>query len=633
MARDKFSTMDLKRVEPGLVYRDTEALSAKPSTLDDTAKLATLGVNAATTLDKAITLSETEDRADELRKQYESESASNLSVLESKKDFLESEIETADDPLPFQTELDEVTNKLVLAKNQGIMSPSEFQARASSISEELLDKNPAYADEITAKMAKVFERGNLSTFLKSDIAAIEAQQAREAEIFKKKTDLLDIAKVDWTTMDRPEIDEAYTKEINRQQKFYEFDQLVKNNIRLNEEQKGEFYNNVLKDYPGSGIYGAAADKTDFLITQLELLEDSDRTGQEKSRMGLQLIKEQRDYLAFFMSNLPKDMIDEQELADFQGVQEKILENIETNYTTNVPVDRLKFLQQEKDTINVINEITALGNGYNATEAKRLKETAEAFKLIIENPLVADALGEENIAKARTNLQNALENIINIEGNKLPVNSPAAKKWRRLPGTYNAMSKINNLALNELKEGSLQVQTKGYFNNIFQKADSESGDVKLQELDKVLPLITTRVDTKVLNSLMTESDFSSTLLTNMDEYKQALITTIPNNLELIMNNGLFYYPNNTRVNKNLTRLNNYVLLKAKLENKKPDQISEQILDEEFPMFFIKGKERKQTKSKPKKFTYEEAEANPSAVGPGDIVVMPSGQEIFGPEYVR
>jgi len=607
MAAPIFDTSKQKINSPGLTAQEFVPLDAKPSKLGQALDLGTMAIKTGTALDKAYTLDQTEEQADELRKDYELQSASNISVLNAKKDYLETEISTADNPLPFEEELNEVTNKLVLAKKQGVMSPSEFQARASSISEELLNKNPAYADEIVSQMTRVFQRGNLNTFIKSDIAAIEAQQAREAELFKKKTDLLETVKIDWTTLDRDEIDIKYLQELKKQRDNFEFDEAVKNNVRLNEKEKVKFYNGILEDYPGSGIYGAASEKTNFLITQLELLEDSDIPAQEKSRQGLQLIKKQRDYLGWFMSNLPKDIIDEQELTDFQGIQTSLLENIETNYTTNVPTNKLKFLQEERDTINVINEISALKNGYNATDSKRLKESAEAFKLIMETPSVSVELEDGVIDQAKTNLQNALDNIVNIDGNKLSVNSPAAAKWRSLPGTYKAMSKINNLALNELKEGPLQVQTKGYFNNIFQKADSESGDVKLQELDKVLPLITTRVDTKVLNSLMSENDFSSTLLTNMDEYKQALITTLPDSLELVMNNGLFYYPNDIRLNKNLTRLNNYVLLKAKLENKKPDQISEQILNEEFPMFFIKGR----------------------------IITMPSGQqgtkeELFGSE---
>ena len=78
---------------------------------------------------------------------------------------------------------------------------------------------------------------------------------------------------------------------------------------------------------------------------------------------------------------------------------------------------------------------------------------------------------------------------------------------------------------------------------------------------------------------------------MEFYKEALIDTIPDGLELTMSNGLFYYPQDSRINKNITRLNNYILLKAKMEGKKPSQISEEILATDFPMFNIKGQEPK------------------------------------------
>ena len=91
--------------------------------------------------------------------------------------------------------------------------------------------------------------------------------------------------------------------------------------------------------------------------------------------------------------------------------------------------------------------------------------------------------------------------------------------------------------------------------------------------------------------MQDGDFSASTLENMEFYKEALIDTIPDGLELTMSNGLFYYPQDSRINKNITRLNNYILLKAKMEGKKPSQISEEILATDFPMFNIKGQEPK------------------------------------------
>ena len=50
------------------------------------------------------------------------------------------------------------------------MTPSEFQYRANSAAEELMARNPAYTDEITAQMSSVYKRGGLNSLLKSDMA-------------------------------------------------------------------------------------------------------------------------------------------------------------------------------------------------------------------------------------------------------------------------------------------------------------------------------------------------------------------------------------------------------------------------------------------------------------------------------
>ena len=51
--------------------------------------------------------------------------------------------------------------------------------------------------------------------------------------------------------------------------------------------------------------------------------------------------------------------------------------------------------------------------------------------------------------------------------------------------------------------------------------------------------------------------------------------------------MFYYPEDKRINNNVTRLNNYVLLQSKLQGKKPSEIAPEIIATDFPMYGIKG----------------------------------------------
>ena len=211
--------------------------------------------------------------------------------------------------------------------------------------------------------------------------------------------------------------------------------------------------------------------------------------------------------------------------------------------------------------------------------------------------ITSTVTPEDLAK----IKKGLLSIISRDGDKLAPGSPAAEEWKTL-NSYKALSSFSNLAVAELKQGELEVTTKGFFNNLFLNVDSMSGNNKFIEQDKLLPLLTTQIDKSVLDTLMQNGNFSASILNNLAQYKEALITTIPDGLELMMVDGLFYYPSDTKVNKNVMRLNNYVLLQAKIQGKKPSEISQDILNTEFPMFNIKGQAKQSTTTNPNKDSY-------------------------------
>lgn len=627
-----FDTTKIQQNEPGLTYATPKAMPAKYNTLGGVLDVADTMIKGAVALDRSMTLSDAEQQADDLRKDYELQSASNINTLEAKQNYLEQSLASAQesnqDPLPYETELNEVTNKLVLAKKQGIMSPYEFQARASSISQELLEKNPAYADEITAKMAKVFERGDLSTLIKSDVAAIEAQQAQQAAIFKSKTDYLTTRKIPWQFMDPDEIDIAFLTEQKSERTAIELDQAVKANVQLDEAGKVNFLQEIKKEYGASGIYGAAEDRANMLFNQLELLEDSNLPADQKNDERQKLVNSSYQYLDWFVSNLPART--DQEKANntrFYTNQKEIIKSLNDEMVKVVPGNEKAFLENQRDIFKLNNELTELNNGWNQAKAANVKLTLEAWKLLKESGVieVTAAVTDTDIIE----IKEALKGIVLSNGAKLPPNSSGAQSWKTLD-TYKPLKEFNNLAKAELADGELQPQTLGYFNNIFLNVDSMTGNNKLKEQDRLLPLLTSKLDDSTILELMKDSDFSASVLENLNFYKESLISTIPDGLKLTMSNGLFYYPQDSRVNKNITRLNNYILLKSKIENKKPSQISEQILNEEFPMFNIKGKPKTTVTSTEKRWTFDEAEANPGLVGDNDVVVMPSGQEIRKPK---
>ena len=583
MATPKFDTTQTKQNAPGLTYETPKAMPAKFNNLGSILDITNDTIKGAVALDESLTLSSTESQAEQLRKEYEMSSNSNIDTLEAKKAYLEQNISEAEkdneETVPYETELDDLTNKLVLAKKQIGMSPYEFQVRASKIGEEMIERNPAYADKITAKMSKVFQRGNLATLIKADIDAIETQQANEAAILKTKTDYLTKQFIPWQNMERDEIEIAFLKEQRIARENLEVDRAVAANVKLTTEQKVNFLNGIETEYPGSGIRGAAQVRWNNLFNQLEALEDSGLPGDKINDARQELIAGSYQYLDWFVSNLPqRNAIEIANNNKFHTNQKELIKSLNDEMVKVVPGNEKQFLENSRDIIKLNNQLTEL---------------------------------------------NALVGIIMNDGGKLNQNTEAAQVWKS-KDSYRPMKSMNNLAIAELADGPMQATTKGYFNNIFLNVDSMSGELKQKELDKLLPLITSRIDNSVLENLMQDGDFSSSTLENMEFYKEALIDTIPDGLELTMSNGLFYYPQDSRINKNITRLNNYILLKAKMEGKKPSQISEEILATDFPMFNIKGQEPKAPVNEVRTWTLEEARAAPEgSVDDNDLVIDENG----------
>ena len=596
-----FDTTTIDRNSPGLTYTSPRAMPAKYNAVGGALKVLDSAVKGAVFLDESLTMGAAEREATGLATDYELQSASNIETLQAKQDFLTDQIANNPeaDKLPWEKELDTVTNKLTLAKAQGIMSPYEFQARAQKAALDLGEKNPAYVDKIAAKMNQVFNRGMTSTLLKADIDAIEFQRKAEAAAFKEKTDYLTTQGLVWQNMDQDEIEINYLQEKQQQRDDILLEREVAAKTRYSEEEKQVFASKIKKDFPSSGIYGAAQERWDTLFRQLELLEDSDMPVDQKNDTRQELVSGSYQYLDWFVNNLPSTTDSEKtNLARFHSNQKELIKSLEDEFKKNIPGNKKDFLTEQRDLFNLNNELVELRGGYNKAKSENLNLTLQSLGLLKTSGIeITSTVTPEDLAK----IKKGLLSIISRDGDKLAPGSPAAEEWKTL-NSYKALSSFSNLAVAELKQGELEVTTKGFFNNLFLNVDSMSGNNKFIEQDKLLPLLTTQIDKSVLDTLMQNGNFSASILNNLAQYKEALITTIPDGLELMMVDGLFYYPSDTKVNKNVMRLNNYVLLQAKIQGKKPSEISQDILNTEFPMFNIKGQAKQSTTTNPNKDSY-------------------------------
>ena len=201
-----FDTTKIQQNQPGLVYATPQAMPGKYSTLGGVLDVANTTIKGAVAFDKQMTLNEADALANKLTKQYETISPSNKAYLEN---------QLARDPgnEKIQGQLDVITKKYELAKEQGIMTPYEFERRVLQETQDLSSANPAYADEIAARVNKTLGNGGTLDLLQQDTAFMKAQSdAQIAQMKEIKSYLLD-KKIMTLGMSEPVILNTFQKEL------------------------------------------------------------------------------------------------------------------------------------------------------------------------------------------------------------------------------------------------------------------------------------------------------------------------------------------------------------------------------------------------------------------------------------
>ena len=576
-----FKTQPIKEVTPGLTYVTPEAMPAKFNNMTAATQLADQAIKTAVAVDERLTMNEAEKTAEDLRQQYQSTSPTAIAELEGQKTRLETSI-AEEGPAPYKEELDTIVNKLQLAKEQKVMSPQEFQYRANMSAEELISRNPAYANEITAEFSNVFKRGGLNSYLKQDMAVQASALASQQAEFKGMTDFLDKQYISWR-QDPESVPLLYQQEKQVLRQQIEKQRMVESNEAFDEQQKVEFLNNIGGT---NGLYKEAGKSWNLLFNQLESIEDNVMDVDQQNDLRQQLIATAKRQLEWDVSNLPaRNDYEKKRNQDFYAMQLEAINKLDEEMIKVVPANRKQFLTDRRDEIQLEQELHEItNNGYNKAKATNLKLTLDTYAVLVtggDGRLLS--LYQQSNPDEMAKVAEAIRDIVSQKGNKIDYESENGQYYgeKQSANNYNSYRSFSDLATAELAYGELNPSTKGYFNNVFNLTNSLSGDNKLKELDKLLPRIS-KSNPELFNSLMTEPDFSQDILTNLDFYKESTISTIPEGSEVVVENGKVYAPYDARLNNNLTRVNEYIRIKAMLENKKPEAIVEDILKTDFPM---------------------------------------------------
>ena len=272
----------------------------------------------------------------------------------------------------------------------------------------------------------------------------------------------------------------------------------------------------------------------------------------------------------------------------------MIDNLDKEIQKVVPANRKQFLEEKASSLKSEQEIAAIDAGLNKYAAEIVKLKIDAYSNLVSagQGKLLDIIFEQNPNEIKT-ISDALKETVLNGGKKINYESDNGQYYgeKTRGNSYGSYSSYSQLIDAEIKNKQLSTMTLGYFNNLFNVSNSLSGDNKMKELDLLIPVIATRTSDNTLATLMTQPDFSNDVLTNLEFYKEAGLSRIPDNVEVTENNGLLYAPMNPKLNNNLTSINNYILMKAKIESKKPAQIIDELLKNELSNINVKGQEPK------------------------------------------
>ncbi len=140
-----------------------------------------------------------------------------------------------------QNVLTDKADRLIKAKNQGIMSEFELKERLAKVTREALAANPAYAREISIHVGRIAEVNNLSARVSQDVEFIKDQQASvNAQIKQLETEALKNEVNIYSpkfqnpdgSRDYNKIAQATGEQIEKKQFYNAIDQSVKTNTAI-----------------------------------------------------------------------------------------------------------------------------------------------------------------------------------------------------------------------------------------------------------------------------------------------------------------------------------------------------------------------------------------------------------------
>ena len=492
----------------------------------------------------------------------------------------------------FDQGIDAGNQRLVSSYKAGAVNPYEFKTRMQAEAQRQINLNPSKADVITAKMKQVFERTGITDRLAMDEAALEAEQKRIDEYRKARDKFLREERgIEPFSMPEEEVEMIYAQEMVDQQKY----KALQNTNNMSKEEVKAFGNEVFDDMLSKGDF---RESKRIIITgltdelrginddpnledQIKIRRSQDAIATAKRRIrniygALDAIRKDNELVDQFFKNTDADFaaLEVQFTGDFTG--EDIKTRISNKAATAESEYKLEFLQSPE--------------GKNQYKIKFFNQQLDLYTKQLQ--LFPEGPNRQAIIKSIQDTHRKLQGL--LFGEELSAEDKgfidnSEDYFNYLKSDLDNLAKENGIDIDKVPQTVVNALTKEQ-----QHISSKSSQDKFAHLDKSFYHMS-MMDDKRLREMMSnnKSKYRKEVSGNLAFYKSAINFYMLDTYEDLKGQLIVdkeqgrLYSDDPLVNVDLDRVNNYIAIMAKINNKDPKDMMDQVLKRDFPVLGFGG----------------------------------------------
>jgi len=588
-----FDTTKQQSIYPGISATQgvvDKSGAIKPGIIGDIGAVTEMGLKGLANIDKLDALEDARLNAETIVDDYLAGSPTEQNYLVNKQLELTSNVSNSsgEEQSKFMQELNSVNERLVRAKAQGAMTPYEFSRRVAKVNTDLARANPAYTGEITSKMNEVFKTSGINDVISADVKYAEAQRKAQEAHQKLIYGTLEKYHIDPYVLDQTQLMEEFNKVRQIEVAKNEYELLLQTED-FADKYSGELVYNTIQSKGGlTRVRQAIYHGMDGEIQTI--LSDTQSDFKQKQRQVRSIIELAKQKYYTLVESLPQD---KKAVSSFITQTDAMFTDIEKKFENDITLeDYKKFAQNRKSIVDsTLDADFMIENGASFQMIESLDKLASAYKT------VQKVIGTGEASRKLKGLISTLGGRVVTDPNG--VNPELADMVNDSKGRpYNNVVKqaystiIDDMENNggQVPESTHKLATNElvFINNIANYAEkSERLDRTLRSQigvpQQAFDQMYSRPEMKVqLNRSL--AAYAGITTQNLRDLKTAYgpqwqIQFNPERGEV--------FSNTPEINNALNRVNAYIKIRAKIDNKNPKDIAEDIIGNNFPILTDKN----------------------------------------------